>query len=136
MFLYCRDDAGQVKSTHISPFTSYINECLEGLDHPHHRRVADRRLMQVLDQVEEQSCAPSFPPTFNPKVYRDIWEHTVSQKNLNCGKKDERKKKVRHVISAIAGISALTALTHITVFHKDICNMSQHIHDIVGIMTV
>jgi len=47
------------KSANITPFTSYINERLEGLD-PHHRRVAEQRLTLVVDQVEqeqEQSCA-------------------------------------------------------------------------------
>jgi len=62
-------DLLKAKSTNIPPFTSYINERLEGLD-PHHRRVAERRLMQVLDQVEqeqEQSRAPSYHPIFNPQ---------------------------------------------------------------------
>lgn len=59
----------KTKSTNIPPFTSYLNERLEGLD-PHHRRLAEGRLMQILDQVEleqEQSRASFLPPTFNPQ---------------------------------------------------------------------
>ena len=80
----------KTKSTNIPPFTSYLNERLEGLD-PHHRRLAEGRLMQILDQVEleqEQSRASFLHPTFNPQEqsFRDHGPHVMALPGINTSK--------------------------------------------------